>query len=130
MAVQQLGDLGARLDLVMRQGATFGPLRVHLKQPGGSVVDLTGATLRASVRRRPADPPLEPISITVQAPPSRGFFSLGLTKEQTERLGNLDQRRYDILKLHWDLELEDANGFVRPMFWGEVQVHLGGRHAG
>jgi hypothetical protein len=128
VAVQQLGDIGSRLDLVMVQGTTFGPVRIQLKQPGGREVDLTGAAVRAAVRRRRGDVPLQPMQVVVHAPPSRGFFSIALTATQTTALGDLEQRRYDPLKLFWDMVLEDAIGAVRPLFWGEVLVHLGGAH--
>ncbi len=42
-----LGYIGERLDLLIRQGATFGPFDVTLANPDKTPVDLTGATVRA-----------------------------------------------------------------------------------
>ena len=42
-----LGYIGERLDLLIRQGATFGPFDVTLANPDKTPVNLTGATVQA-----------------------------------------------------------------------------------
>lgn len=50
-----LGYIGEKLDLLVRQGATLGPFAVTLTNPDNTPVNLTGATLRAHLRKKALD---------------------------------------------------------------------------
>jgi len=117
---QTLGDIGDRVDLVIKQGATFGPFSGFITNPNGSPVDLTGCELRAQLRRRPSEPAVNfDIEITDAV---GGEFTLQLAKETTAGLTSPP-------KYVWDFELEDALGRVSPICYGDVQVSLEVTHA-
>lgn len=48
-----LGNIGEEMDLLIRQGGTFGPHVFTMKNPDGSAFDLTGMVLRGSIRKDP-----------------------------------------------------------------------------
>lgn len=125
---QQLGDIGARLPLLIREGTTFGPVTITLRQPAQQPVDLTGAEVRGGIRRRQSDTTVLVSFQTRITKPTLGEFAFGLSSAET-RLLAVD-RSYNPLKLVYDLELVDAAGNVRPILYGDVTLHLGGRHGG
>jgi len=110
-----LGDFGDQLDLQMRQGSTFGPHECVITNPDESAMDLSGCTIRASLRRNPGatEVVLFTVSVTDTA---AGAFTFGLAKEAT--IGLVPP------KYIWDMELQDAAGRVLPICRGEVLVEL------
>jgi hypothetical protein len=129
VAVQQIGDIGSRLDLVMRQGATFGPVKVQLRNPGSTPIDLTGCTVEGGVRRRVVDQQFME-AFNVQMIDARlGQFRFGLTNTQTEALVR-NERSYERAQFFWELRLTDSQSNVRSLFYGDVLVYLGSADGG
>lgn len=119
---QQIGDIGGRLDLLMREGTTFGPVFATMRGPAQQSINLTGAVVRGSVKRRVSD--TAPL-VTFQAQVVNalgGRIEFGLSSAQT-RLLAVD-RRHNPLTLFWEMVYEDARGYVRPLLYGEVTLHL------
>lgn len=121
--VPVLGHAGERVDLLIRQGATFGPHELTLTNPDGSAVDLTGCTLRAQLRRKALDAGIL-IALTCTITDAvNGVATIGLTDEQTAALTAGEDPGQPDSRAKWDLELEDAAGGVTPVFYGNVVIH-------
>lgn len=117
-----LGYIGERLDLLIRQGATFGPFDVTLANPDKTPLDLTGATLRAHVRKKALD---INVVITLQVEltePALGKFKFGLTDEFTAGITAGESIKDPASVYVWDMEMEDSLGRVTPLYYGEVKV--------
>jgi hypothetical protein len=124
MTAPVLGDRGDRVDLLIRQGATFGPHEITLTNPDDTPVDLTGATVRAQMRRKALTTGLPLATFdTPVTDAAAGVFTLGLSAAATAALvagedpASLDSRAV------WDLEVQDATGRVVPVYWGSVTIH-------
>lgn len=122
MANPTIGYIGERLDIIIRQGGTFGPHEVTLSNPDGSPVDLTGCLLRGQIRHESADTGvLCVIDFTITAP-AAGKFTMGIADETTATLP-CGPTVKDSLSVHvWDAELEDTTGRVIPLYYGDAKV--------
>lgn len=118
-----LGDIGAEVALLVRQGADFGPHEVTLTNPDGSPVNLTGATLSAQMRRRglSAGAPLLTFGITV-LDAANGLFEFGLTAAQTGALVPGETLAAAESRATWALDLLDTLGRSTPIFHGSVSI--------
>jgi hypothetical protein len=117
-----LGYIGERLDLLIRQGATFGPFDVTLANPDKSPVDLSGASLRAHIRKKALDTNVV-ISLQVElTDPALGKFKFGLTDEFTAGITAGESVKDHASLYVWDMEMEDSLGRVSPLYYGEVKV--------
>lgn len=121
MAAPQIGSIGAELNLLIKQGGTFGPVTVTARNPDATVMDLTGATIRGQIRKRALDPTVVASFVcTVLSPATDGKFEFGLTDETTATIVADEQPAKSIFV--WDMELEDSLGRVTPLYYGQVQV--------
>jgi hypothetical protein len=118
-----VGTKGARLDLLLRQGATFGPYEVTLSNPDLSPVNLNGVVFRSQIRRTPTSifgEAIAPVFTYVNRP--LGIFTFQFTAEDTATLApGIDEDAPESL-YYWDLEMEDAFGRVFPVLYGDVKV--------
>ena len=120
----QIGTKGQELDLLIRQGATFGPVSCTLKQDNGAPVNLTGALVRAQIRRAPNNT-LSPGAIgtcsIVNA--AAGVFQWEFSATQTALLpADITNEDSPASRYVWDMELEDSLGRVIPLVYGIVKV--------
>lgn len=132
-----LGTIGERMDLLIRQGATFGPFKFVMKAPSqGAVpqadgsyvetdlipVDLTGCALRGQIRKTPSDATVVAelnVSIT---DPTGGTYQFDLSDTVTAAIVagvDLSKRESSYV---WDFELTDSSNRVIPLYYGEVRV--------
>lgn len=120
--METLGDIGERINLLIRQGATFGPHRVTLTSPDGSPVDLVGSVVRGQMRVRAGatGAPLADFAVAM-IDAAGGIFEFGLSATVTAQLPAAAPGS-DRAVARWDMELEDAAGRVIPLFWGEASV--------
>lgn len=120
----QIGTKGTELDLLIRQGATFGPIPASLKNPNTTPVDLTGATIRAQVRKTPTSAIGEGCSATfVLTNPSQGEFTWEFPASATQTLAADSESELATASTYvWDMEVELANGRVIPLLYGKVNV--------
>lgn len=126
MATSQLDkarNTGTRWDHEMRQGATWGPFKHTLRNPDQTLVDLTGCTLRGQMRRKALDGTLvAAFNITYASPRTLGWYTFGLTDEQTAAITCGDKLADPASLYEYDVELEDAAGQVMCLLWGEIRV--------
>lgn len=122
MATLVLGNIGERIDLRIRQGADFGPVRGTMTNPDGSPVNLTGCTLRGMVKKKPSDTlPAATFAVTVtDALAGRYEFTLPNTATFNLKAGpRIDAPESAYV---WDMEMLDSQGRVVPLYYGDVQV--------
>lgn len=118
-----IGTKGAELDLLVRQGATFGPYQITLSNPENTPVDLTGATFRAQIRKAPLTLLDTGISaVFTYTNRIGGVFSFEFTAKDTASLtAGVDESAIESQYL-WDLEMEDSTGRVLPLLYGSVKL--------
>lgn len=128
-APRTIGSIGERLDLLIRQGATFGPFTATMRNPApdantpGTPVILTGCTIRGHIRKAPADAqPAAVVDVSITDAPN-GVYTWGLSASTTAAMSaGLDVTKPES-RYVWDMELEDSAGRVIPLYWGEVRIH-------
>lgn len=120
----QIGSKGAELDLLVKQGSTFGPVRGTLKNPDGTPMNLTGASIRGQVRKTPNSALIvaaQPTFTIIDA--TAGEFELEFSSEATENLPADDCGEFSPSSTYvWDVELIDTNDRVIPLIYGNVNV--------
>lgn len=122
-SVPQIGSIGNRLDLLIRQGATFGPVTDTLSNPDETPVDLTGATIRGQIRKQPADTAIVASFDVVVTDAAGGKYTFGLSASTTAAIAaGADVTKPESVYA-WDIELQDTLGRVIPLHWGTVRVH-------
>lgn len=121
MATLTIGDIGVEVDLNMRQGATFGPYELDITAADGSPLNLTDCIVRGKMRKtyKTVDVTAEFIC-TIDIANSRAYFSL--TDEITAAIDAGEALDDPEGSYVYDLELEYADGTVRPLIYGIVQV--------
>lgn len=121
MATQSIGSFGSKLDLNIRQGATFSSI-VTLQNPDLTPIDLTGATVRGQIRKKALDTAVvEDFDVTL-TDAVNGEFEFGLTDEATAAIAAGEQIAEPASLYVWDMELEDSLGRVTALFYGKVTV--------
>lgn len=118
----QIGYIGEKVTLVIRQGATCGPHSVLLRNPDLSAVDMTGAAVRGQIRKKPSSTVVTADLVIEIVNSPTCSFKFSLTDEVTKDIvaGELLSSA-DSLYV-WDIEWEDAGGVVRPIMYGPCQV--------
>lgn len=118
----RIGSIGERLDLRIKQGATFGPFNAVMRNPDNTPVDLTGCQIRGKIRHKGLSEPVLAAIEVVSAYDSTGTYSFGLSDSVTASLpcGELETASDSIHT--WDLELEDASGRVTALYYGDASV--------
>lgn len=122
MATQSVGTYGNKLNLLIKQGSTFGPMQVTLNNPDATPVDITGCLVRAQIRRKALDPELITSFVVVITDPTNGIFNFSLTDETTAGITAGEVSTTADSRYVWDMELEDVTGRVLPIYYGDVNV--------
>lgn len=125
MAAPIIGTKGAQLDLLIRQGATFGAITTTVKnsvtkQP----IDLSGYVIRGQIRKTAASTLQEGASASFNIiNAEQGVFSFWFTAEATEAL-QADSVSEDApaSQYVWDMEMESSDGAVQALMYGDVKV--------
>ena len=120
----RIGDIGEPLDLLIRQGADFGPITETLTNPDGSPFDLTGCLCRGQIRRAAADPTVvAEFVFQVADDPTTGVVVWGLSHAVTAALSAGETIKDPASRYVYDHELVDASGRILPWRYGAVLVH-------
>lgn len=114
---------GKELDLVLRQGATFGPITCTLKDSTGNPVNITGYTFAAQIRKTPSSRKATGCAAVCSVVNgAAGQFSFEFTAANTASLyAGEDENSEDSLYF-WDMELIQPDSKVMPLVYGKVRV--------
>ncbi len=124
MAIPTLGTLGEELNLLIKQGSTFGPMTVvATNQSNGAVIDLTSCTIRAQMRRKALDVGVIATFDVQIIDAAGGEFTFELSDEITAAIEVDEILQKPLSQFTWDMELEDSIGNVIPLFYGKAEVY-------
>lgn len=118
-----LGTKGGELDLLLKQGSTFGPHQITLKDSNNQPINITGATIRAQIRK--TSDAANPVAIGdfVLVTPGSGVFTFGFSSVSTSSLlvDTVSETGTDSQYV-WDMEIQYSDGRVYPLMYGKVSV--------
>lgn len=119
-----IGTKGANLDILIRQGATFGPVTARLKDNSGNVVDITGYTFRSQIRKTPTSTLVEGATAVFNVVDyTGGVFTFEFTADVTALLtADAESETAPASIYVWDMEMQDTAGRVIPLVYGKVNV--------
>lgn len=122
MVAPTIGYKGEELNLLVRQGATFGPVTGTLTGAGATPVNLTGCIIRGQVRRTAASVGVSaPLTVTL-TDPTNGVFTYEITAADTTLLSAGNSETDADSQYVWDMEMVDTSGRILPLTWGAVAV--------
>ena len=117
-----VSNIGARVDLQIRQGADF-ISTLTFTTATGTPVDLTGCALAAQIRSSAtAAVLLATFTVTIEAPPTAGIATLQLPNAQSAAIPTVPNWADESACCWWDLELTDAAGNISSPLYGKVNV--------
>ena len=118
-----LGTKGGELDLLLKQGATFGPHQITLKDSANQPINITGATIRAQIRKTSDAATAVATGDFVLTAPSMGVFTFGFSSTATTALqvDTVSEAGTDSQYV-WDMEIQYSDGRVYPLMYGKVSV--------
>lgn len=122
MVAPTIGYKGEELNLLIRQGATFGPITGTLTGAGATPVDLTGCIIRGQVRRTAASTGVAAPLLVTLTNPTAGVFTYEILAADTAQLAAGDTETSADSQYVWDMELVDTSGRILPLTWGAVSV--------
>ena len=119
-----IGSKGAELDIVVRQGATFGPMTCTLTNSDTTPIDLTGSTISAQIRKFPSDnTSLGITGVIVLTNPSGGIFTWTFDATDTATLiADEESEEAPGSIYQYDLEMTDSGGKIIPLLYGKAKV--------
>jgi len=121
--IPKIGSKGDRLDILIRQGGTFGPKFCTILKSDGSPENITGCTFIAEIRKT-ADATVVAASATFAITNAAGGefnFTFSATATQAIAADPVGETEPDSQYV-WDLEMHYADGRVRPLLYGDVAV--------
>jgi hypothetical protein len=122
VAVTQLSNTGAAVDLLIQQGADF-QTQLTFTNADNSPLDLTGYTLSSLVRRRGLEAQtIATFVVEAQSPPTAGIATIGLPKAQTAAIACGETPADVDFQYVWDLKLVDGDGNVSVPLYGAVTI--------
>lgn len=120
---QTIGNRGVELNLLIKQGSTFGPHRLKLRDPITHLpINLTGSMLRAHIRKKALDVALTAAIVIDNYDYVGGEADMSLPFAVTEAIAADEVFEKPGSLYTWDLEMVDSLTRVIPIFYGEVQV--------
>lgn len=117
-----LGKIGTQVDLLIKQGSTFGPMVATLTNPDLTPVNLTACIIRGQIRKKALDATIVASFVVAITNEPGGVFEFGLTDEVTAIITADEIMQKPGSKYVWDMELEDSLGRVIPLYYGDVTV--------
>ena len=108
-------------DFSIDQGADVA-IELHLKDPDGSVKDLTGFSVIAMMKRtyNSGSEDTVEFACSIEEPASDGVVILGLTNDQTDSLNTTGRYVYDV-ELHF--VDGDENTIIERILEGKIKVN-------
>lgn len=108
-------------DFSIDQGADVA-IELHLKEPDGSVKDLTGHTITSKMKRNYNSGPEDTVDFNaaIEVPSTDGIAVLSLTNFQTDNLNTSGRYVYDVELSFVDT---DGNTIVERILEGKIKVN-------
>lgn len=119
----EISALGERINLLLQQGAAFGPITATMLNPDETTpVDLTGCTIFGSVRKTAATDTVAAALTVAITTPLAGVYTFQLTGAQTDLITAGEVIKSAESQYVWDLFLKDSTDRVTQLYYGAVQV--------
>lgn len=118
----EIGYKGEKLDLLIRQGGSFGPHIVTWTNPDGSPVDLSDMFFRAQIRKGHNNLIVAATFTTKIVDALAGKFSFEIDAIQTANLPAGENEDHPESQYKWDIESVNEVGYVTPLIYGDVRV--------
>lgn len=116
-----LGKKGKKLDLLIKQGSTFGPYPITLRNPDGTAVNTAELIISGTIRKTPKTPVV--VTIEFEKIDNSGRYNMIIPASQTTLLTAGQNELSSDSKYVWDCELINSNlNIIIPLFYGEVRV--------
>lgn len=118
----QIGSIGKRLDIILRQGSTLGPFFVTLTDKLGHPIDLTGGTIQGQVRKNALDlgEPVATFEI-VYVDRALGQFTFGIPRNVTVNIPAGEYQKDEASQYKWDMEFVDSTNRCIPLYYGNFE---------
>lgn len=117
-----LGSIGDKLDLLVKQGSTFGPYEITLVDEKDEPINLNGCTFLGHIKKSHEDPtPITSIDVTV-IDEVGGKFTIGLSSTKTALLLAGPEIKSKESSYIWDFDLTDAAGKITTLYYGDCKV--------
>ena len=118
--MSQVGNIGQRLDLLIKQGADFGKT-VLMTDANGVAYPLTGITMAGQIRQKALDT-TKIADFTLVVDPT-GSFTFSLTAAQTALIVCGESMSDAASQYVYDIQMTTtATGKVRALLYGAVKV--------
>lgn len=120
----QIGTKGENLDLLIRQGATLGPIHMLLEGDDGSPLNLTGCTLVAQISKTPDGPLIAGASATfniINAAGGEAEFTFPAAATALLE-ADPDSETAAASTYVWGMDLIKADTSVEALLYGTVNV--------
>ena len=115
-------DKGQELDLVIRQGATFGPVVCTLKDELNAPINITGATFASEIRKTPSSRKATGCLVSTSVVDAvNGKFSFTIAATESAKLTAGETENSPESLYYWDLEMTIGTT-VTPFCYGTVKV--------
>lgn len=124
MTTPTIGTKGARLDLLIKQGATLGPNTMTLNDGAGAPLNLTGCTVKAEIRKTANAPTADATAVCAVVGAAGGIVTWEFPAAETANItcDPVDETA-EASQYVWDMELHYASGRVVPLLYGNVSVY-------
>lgn len=127
-----VGEIGGRLDILVRVGTTVGPFLLKFQQPDGTYASFTGYTFSAKARTRTATPTSIAMVATLAVPanfPGADWVSgqgilLSATATESAKLEQPATMSAPPKIADWEFEATAADGTIVPLLYGEIRSYL------
>lgn len=119
---EQIGFIGEELDLLIRQGATFGPFRMTIKNPDGSPVNLQDAVFRGQIRKAPDSLTIEAAFQFMVTDPMQGKVEFEIDAVTTAAIVAGMTASSNESAYVYDIEYVNEANRVLPLLYGKVAL--------
>lgn len=117
-----VGEIGGRLDILVKVGTTVGPFQLKFQKPDGTYANFTGYTLRAKARTRTT--PTVSVAMVATLTDAGETVLLSATKVESAKFETPASMSVPPKIADWDLEAEAADGTLTTLLYGEIRSHL------
>lgn len=119
---QIIGFKGEELDFLIRQGATFGPIRMTMRNPDGTPVLLGDINFRGQIRKSASDSGPAASFIFTKTDPDNGEFEFEVSASETAAIPAGATEDDPLSQYIYDIEYFNDAQRVLPLLYGKCKV--------